>query len=146
MYYALLTIVALAACGESPSNQGLLGTTTRQVPRDRTLIMDCASNNICAGQIRDYNSFNPYLPGTTSRTGFNFVYEPLYFYNAFAGEMIPWIATGHHFNDDYTEVTIDIRSGVKWSDGQPWTARDLVFYHQYAAGQRAGSIVFDRYG
>ena len=127
MHYALLAIFALAACGESPSDQGLPGTAIRQVPRDRTLIMDCASNNICAGQIRDYNSFNPYLPGTTSRTGFNFVYEPLYFYNAFAGEMIPWIATGHRFNDDYTEVTIDIRPGVKWSDGRPWTARDLVF-------------------
>ena len=52
---------------------------------------------------------------------------PWDFYNAFAGEMIPWIATGHRFNDDYTEVTIDIRPGVKWSDGRPWTARDLVF-------------------
>ena len=59
MHYALLVIFALTACGESPSDQGLLGTATRQVPRDRTLIMDCASNNICAGQIRDYNSFNP---------------------------------------------------------------------------------------
>ena len=123
----MLATALLMACGESPSDQGGLGTAIRQVPRNRTLIMDCASTGICAGQIKDYNTFNPYLVGTTSRTGFNFVYEPLYFYNAFKGEMIPWIATGHQFNEDYTEVIIDIRPGVEWNDGQPWTAHDLVF-------------------
>ena len=41
--------------------------------------------------------------------------------------MIPWIATGHQFNEDYAEVVINIRPGVQWSDGQPWTAHDLVF-------------------
>jgi len=89
--------------------------------------MDCAESGTCAGQIQDYNSFNPYLPESTSRTGYNFVFEPLYFYNAFEGKLIPWIATEHHFNDAYTEVEITIRPGVKWSDGQPWTAHDLVF-------------------
>ena len=77
MHSVLLAVLTLAACDESPSDTGLPDTAIRQVPRDRTLIMDCASNNICAGQIRDYNSFNPYLQGTTSRTGFNLVYEPL---------------------------------------------------------------------
>ena len=121
----LLAAWLFVACGESPSNRP--GTAVRQVPRNRTLIMDCASIGICAGQIKDYNTFNPYFAGTTSRTGFNFVYEPLYFYNAFKGEMIPWIATGHQFNEDYTEIVIVIRPGVEWNDGQPWTAHDLVF-------------------
>ena len=123
----MLLLLTLVACGESPSDEGSPGTSIRQVPRNRTLIMDCAETNTCAGQIQDYNSFNPYLPGTTSRTGYNFAYEPLYFYNAFKGEMIPWIATGHEFNEDFTEVVIDIRPGVTWSDGVAWTADDLVF-------------------
>ena len=88
-FCALLSILFFAGCGESPSDQGLPGTAIRQVPRNRTLIMDCASVGTCSGQIQDYNTFNPYLAGTTSRTGYNFVYEPLYFYNAFKGEMIP---------------------------------------------------------
>ncbi len=125
---AKLTILLVAwlfvACGDSPSGSV---TAIRQVPRNRTLIMDCSSILLCAGQIKDYNSFNPFWVGGTSRTGFNFVYEPLYFYNAFKGEIIPWIATGHQFNEDYTEVVINIRPGVRWSDGQPWTAHDLVF-------------------
>jgi peptide/nickel transport system substrate-binding protein len=126
---ALLIAAAWLAggCGESPSDQGGPGTSLRSVPRNRTLIMDCSESNICGGQILDYNSFNPFLAGTTSRTGYNFLYEPLYFYNAFKDEVIPWIATGHEFNEDYTEVSIDIRPGVEWSDGMPWTAHDLVF-------------------
>lgn len=123
----LLSSLLLSGCGEHPADEGGQSGSIRQVPRNRTLIMDCAENNTCSGQIQDYNSFNPYLPGTTSRTGYNFVYEPLYFYNAFKGEMIPWVATGHKFNEDYTEIVIDIRPGVRWSDGTAWTAHDLVF-------------------
>jgi peptide/nickel transport system substrate-binding protein len=122
-----LLALLLSSCGESPSDQGGLGTKLRSVPRNRTLILDCAEVNICGGQIQDYNSFNPFLPGTTSRTGSNFLYEPLYFYNAFKDEVLPWIAVGHQFNDDFTEVVIQIREGVRWSDERPWTAHDLVF-------------------
>ena len=133
---ALLSAWLLSGCGDSPSDQPAESASQpteaeqsefREVPRNRTLIMDCADNSTCAGQIQDYNSFNPYLVETTSRTGYNFVFEPLYFYNAFDGKLIPWIATKHRFNADYTQVEIAIRSGVKWSDGMPWTAHDLVF-------------------
>ncbi len=99
------------------------------VPRERTLILDCAESGICAGQLNDWNIFNPYLPNTAARTGYNFMLEPLYFYNAYADSdnIIPWIAESHEFNEDFTEVTVNIRDGVAWSDGTPWTANDLVF-------------------
>ena len=101
------------------------------VPRERTLILDCVEGGTCAGQISDFGSFNPYIPGSPTRTGFQFMLEPLYFYNAYAQDssesIIPWIAESHEYNDDFTEVTINIRDGVKWSDGMPWTANDLVF-------------------
>ncbi len=42
--------------------------------------------------------------------------------------MIPWLASGpEQFNADYTEITIPIRQGVTWADGQPFTADDVVF-------------------
>ena len=118
----LLTCCLLLACGEINSGAGF-------VPRNRSLIMNCTPPNTCAGQIQDYDSFNPFLPGSISSTGHNFLYEPLYFYNPYGEEqnLIPWIATGHEYNDDFTEVTIYLRDGVKWSDGTPWTAADLVF-------------------
>lgn len=120
-------VFLLIGCGGDPSGDGGASTRLKNVPRNRTLIMDCAESNICGGQIQDYNSFNPFLPGTTSRTGFNFLYEPLYYYNAFKDEVVPWIATGHEFNADYTELTVRIRDDVEWSDGAPWTAHDVVF-------------------
>ena len=94
----------------------------QQIPRNRTMILGLP-------QMLDYDSFNPYLPGVTSDTGFNFLFEPLYFYNAYGEEdnLIPWIAEGHQYNEDFTEVIIKIRPGVEWSDGHPWTVHDLVY-------------------
>ena len=123
----LTTALLLASCGDS--NDGSKGAgRPKKVPRNRTLILDCIDQN-CQGQIQDYDSFHPYIPGNVSRTGYNFLYEPLYFYNAYREEdgLIPWIAESHQFNEDFTEVVIKIREGVKWSDGLPWTAVDLVF-------------------
>ncbi|MEZ4674811.1 MAG: ABC transporter substrate-binding protein [Caldilineaceae bacterium] len=31
------------------------------------------------------------------------------------------------WNDDFTVVTIPLREGIKWSDGEPFTADDIVF-------------------
>ena len=121
---ALFCGIALVACTSEQATNGL-----QQVPRNRTLIVDCAENNTCGGQIQDYNTFNPFVPGGISRIGYQFLYEPLYFFNGYKidAEPLPWIATGHRFNADYTEVVVDIRPGVEWSDGQPWTAHDFVF-------------------
>ncbi len=118
----------LVACGGSPDDGSGSSTSLKQVPRNRTFISDCLSE-ACAGQFKDFDSFHPFLPGATTTTGYNFLYEPLYFYNAYSenGDITPWIAKGHQFNEDYTEVTIQIRPGVEWSDGQKWTAHDLVF-------------------
>jgi peptide/nickel transport system substrate-binding protein len=114
----LLALAAWAAgCGRDGSS----------VPRSRTLVTDCVDFGTCSGQFKDYDSFNPYVPGQVTRTGYNFLYEPLYFYNAYGDTLLHWIGTGHEFNEDYTAVTVHIRDGVEWSDGHPWTAEDLVF-------------------
>ena len=114
----LLLCLTLVSCGDSGDGSP---TSLKQVPRNRTLILGILL-------LTDYNSFNPFILGTSS-PGFDYQYEPLYFYNAYVGQdnVIPWIATGHEFNDDYTQVTIHIRRGVTWSDGHAWTAHDLKF-------------------
>jgi len=111
----------LLSCGGSVEEPGVT-EDLRNVPRNRTLILGLT-------QMQDYDAFNPFIPGVVSSTGSNFLFEPLYYYNAYSEEnnLIPWIAESHHYNEDFTEVTVKIRKGVEWSDGEPWTAADLIF-------------------
>lgn len=43
-------------------------------------------------------------------------------------ENYPEVATGYAFNEDFTSCTITLRQGIKWSDGEPFTANDMMFY------------------
>ena len=42
--------------------------------------------------------------------------------------VVPNIAEGWSWNDEYTELTISLRAGHKWSDGAPFTAEDVAFW------------------
>ena len=97
----------------------------RAVPRERTLYYQFGSS----GGVFDLvgGVHNPYATGFTHQTGDIFMWEPLEFYSAFADEYIPWLASGHEFSADFTELTISIREGTEWSDGVPFTANDVAF-------------------
>ncbi|MGL4268719.1 MAG: ABC transporter substrate-binding protein, partial [Plesiomonas sp.] len=72
-------------------------------------------------------NFNPYL-NTALRTTTDFIYEPLVVFNEMKGnEPVFRLATGFSMAPDLKSITFDIRDGVKWSDGQPFTADDVVF-------------------
>jgi peptide/nickel transport system substrate-binding protein len=43
--------------------------------------------------------------------------------------IVPNIAKGWEWNEDFTELTIMLREGHKWSDGQPFTAADVAFWY-----------------
>ncbi|MGD8703096.1 MAG: ABC transporter substrate-binding protein [Desulfosarcina sp.] len=43
--------------------------------------------------------------------------------------VLPNIAKDWQWNDDYTQLTMRLRKGHKWSDGQPFTAADIVFWY-----------------
>src|SRR5512147_53286 len=42
--------------------------------------------------------------------------------------IVPNMAKSFEWNSDYTELTITLRKGHKWSDGQPFTSDDIVFW------------------
>ncbi len=48
-----------------------------------------------------------------------------------SGEVEPNICKNYYANEDYTVWTIELRKGMKWSDGQPLTADDLLFYYDH---------------
>jgi peptide/nickel transport system substrate-binding protein len=130
----------LAACGGetiAPAGEGTDATPAAgavsdvspevevaDVPRESTLRLMFGGTD---GQFTDTGLGNPYATGATHQLGNAALWEPLYYYSAFANEHIPWLATGYEYNDDYTELTIFIRDGVEWSDGTPFTANDVAF-------------------
>jgi len=72
----------------------------------------------------DFNPFNP------SDYGFVLgnVYEPLVFVNALqSGKTTPWLASHFAWGNGNTKLTFTIRSGVKFSNGTPMTAADVVY-------------------
>ncbi|MCI1590806.1 MAG: peptide-binding protein [Heyndrickxia oleronia] len=48
-------------------------------------------------------------------------------------EFLPSLAKEWKFNDDQTEVTFTLQDNVKWHDGKPFTANDVVFTYKSIA-------------
>jgi peptide/nickel transport system substrate-binding protein len=71
--------------------------------------------------------FNPFNP-SVNQVALGFVYEPLTFVNVLkAGATTPMLATGFTWSPKKDSIVFTIRDGVKWSDGQPFTADDVVY-------------------
>jgi peptide/nickel transport system substrate-binding protein len=47
--------------------------------------------------------------------------------------IVPNVAKGWKWNDDYTQLTFFLRKGHKWSDGQPFTAEDVKYWYERLA-------------
>lgn len=93
------------------------------VPRERTLIFENISERVTSPE-----NYNPFLPSTLLHAGLQQVgLESLFYYNYETGEMMPWLAESYEYNEDFTVATIHLREGVTWSDGEPFTADDVVF-------------------
>jgi peptide/nickel transport system substrate-binding protein len=114
--------VLAAACGtSSPSSSG--GTGTSSAPSG-VLTIDNESGGTWTC---DFNPFN------LSYIGFSLgnVYEPLVFVNTLqSGQQTPWLATSWTWGNGNKDLTFTIRNGVKFTNGDPLTAADVVFTFQ----------------
>ncbi len=77
-------------------------------------------------------NFNPLSAGSPTLSGAggedSFVYESLLQFNyAKPSQVIPWLATSYAWSNGGKTLTFTIRKGVKWSDGQPFTAADVAY-------------------
>ncbi|MEI4197102.1 ABC transporter substrate-binding protein [Roseovarius sp. E0-M6] len=43
--------------------------------------------------------------------------------------IVPNVAKSWEWNDDFTQLTLKLREGHKWSDGTPFTSADVRFWH-----------------
>ena len=61
---------------------------------------------------------------------FLFTAEGLTTLNAITGEIEPALAESWKISDDKKQIVFTLREGLKWSDGEPLTAEDVVFTYQ----------------
>ena len=77
-------------------------------------------------------NFNPFTQAENIGPARGFMYEPLLFHNNQQDRIEYRLATAFEYADDLKSITYILRKTVKWSDGHPFTARDVVFSHQLA--------------
>ena len=73
-------------------------------------------------------NFNPFSGG--KRTATNLIYEPLFVLNNIDGSLVPFLGEKYDQPDAKT-ITVTLRQGAKWSDGQDFTADDVAFTFDY---------------
>ncbi len=97
-------------------------TTDGEVPRNRTMIV--ADFGPTYGPP---DMWSPYNLGGTHQQGVALFHEPLVYADMLDGHEYPWLATSWEYNADATELVYNLRDGVTWSDGTPFTAEDVVY-------------------
>lgn len=114
-----------------------LAQDIESVPREDTFVIAGPS----AGQTTFSSPAvaNPFLLGADIRTGIKSMFEPLFYYNVFEDKEIPWLAESYSISDDAKTVTLKLRDGVKWSDGEAFNADDIVFTAGMLLESAAGS-------
>jgi len=85
-----------------------------------TLVIDNEAGALWTG------NYNPFSPATNAESE-GIIYEPLVYLNPLTNKVTPWLATGYQWSNGDKTLTFTIRSGVQWSDGQPFSAADVVF-------------------
>jgi peptide/nickel transport system substrate-binding protein len=74
-----------------------------------------------------FNPFNPSVQFLSIGT----VYEELVFVNGLkSGATTNWLASAYKWSNNNKTLAFTIRSGVKWSDGQPFSAADVLYTFQ----------------
>src|SRR5947209_9677058 len=106
---------------------------TASVPAATRSIGSAAANHTClvmtgSGDPAFVKNFNPYtatgLPSGTFVQGA--MYEPLVITGEGGLKPVPWLARSWKWSNHNKTLTLKIATGVKWSDGTPLTANDVV--------------------
>ena len=114
-----VAVVALHAAGASPG----FGQAAGQEAGAATLTVTMGPRG---GDWK--RAFNPFRDDTDTRWPATAgVYEPLLVYNRVTRTYVPWLATAYGWGAGNKTLRFAIRPGVVWSDGAPFSVRDVAF-------------------
>jgi peptide/nickel transport system substrate-binding protein len=122
-------VLAVAACSSSSSSTPH-NTAATHAPSSTMGTQPLVVESTELSPLTD--TFNPL--SATESTGFtlhadNLIYEPLFDFNLQQPTQapVPMLATAYSWSSDGKTLTLTTRSGVKWNDGQPFSAADVAF-------------------
>jgi len=120
--YGIIPLAAgLLAAGCSAGSSSSTGSTSGSTSTTSTLTI---SNENGALWTCGFNPLNP----SDTLLSFGFMYEPLVYVNPLqGGKTTPMLASSYAWGAGNKSLTFTIRQGVKWSDGTPMTAADVVY-------------------
>ncbi|GBF08090.1 ABC transporter periplasmic protein [Deinococcus aerius] len=77
-------------------------------------------------------NLNPFTPGDQHLQATNSaIYETLFYVNGLNGKVTNVLGTGYTWSKDNKTLTVTTRPGVKWHDGQAFSANDVAFTFNY---------------
>ena len=101
----------------------ILFSCENQTGRDTEGLIIYQENQI--SWVRNFEPLNPVSVCRWPTRGA--IYETLFLYNPIKIDWTPWLATDYSWQDNNKKLLLTIRSGVKWSDGQPFSAHDVAY-------------------
>ncbi len=137
-----LISLTLSACGSSPSSTSTNSTYSNQQPQEKTLkLLYWQAPTI----------LNPHLSaGFKDSEASRITLEPLASFNhqleliPFLAAEIPSLENGGVAKDGKS-VTWKLKKDVKWSDGTPFTADDVIFTYEFIANPKVGTTTSGTY-
>ena len=109
---ALVGLTA-AACGSSKKSSSSGGSTSVTISNEQGTTWTCG-----------FSPFN----ASVNFLSFGTEYEELAYVNGLqSGKTTPWLAKSYAWSNGNKTLTFTIRDGVKWSDGKPFSAADVVY-------------------
>jgi peptide/nickel transport system substrate-binding protein len=118
---AALPLLAAVLVGVLAGQTSAQSTQRADLPRAQTLY-------VARTGVPLVPNANPLISSTATDAGLRQgLFEYLFYYNWISGRAEPWLAQKATYNKDFTSLTIDLRHGVRWSDGVPFTSADVVY-------------------
>ncbi|MGF1490254.1 MAG: ABC transporter substrate-binding protein [Prochloraceae cyanobacterium] len=110
-FLAIASTVSLSAC-----NPSKMVSQENRVP------------NLVQATLSDPETFNPITFTTAgTRSILDLTFADLTSENPFTGEIVPDLAKSWEISQNGLRIVFTLREGLKWSDGKPLTADDVVF-------------------
>lgn len=117
-FVGLLASLTLAVVACSGPGGGATPNPTPKIGGSLTIVNETGALWQC-----DFNPFN----GSVNGQSFGILYEPLIYDNLLNDTRKPWLASDYSWSTDRKTLAFTIRPGVQWSDGQTFSAADVVF-------------------